>query len=64
MEGIKIILWSVICRGMVGHTGRDGGRTEGDMEIVIRFGMYNICNGRNRGLESALRVMGWANLDL
>ena len=44
MEGIKTTGWSVMCKGMVGHTGRDGGRTEGDMEIEIRFGMYNICS--------------------
>ena len=30
----------------------------------MRFGTYNICNGQNRGLESALRGMYQANMDL
>ena len=30
----------------------------------IRFGTYNICNGRNGGLELALRGMSHANMDL
>ena len=33
-------------------------------KVPIRFGTYNICNGRNRGLESALRGMSQANMDL
>ena len=32
--------------------------------MPIRFGTYNICNGRNGGLESALRGMSQANIDL
>ena len=32
--------------------------------MPIRFGTYNIRNGRNRGLESALRGMSQANMDL
>ena len=32
--------------------------------VTISFGTYNICNGRNRGLESALRGMSQANMDL
>ena len=32
--------------------------------MPIRFGTYNICNGYNRGLESALRGMYQANMDL
>ena len=32
--------------------------------MSIRFGTYNIRNGRNRGLESALRGMHQANMDL
>ena len=40
--------------------------TRGSMreEVPIRFGTYNIRNGRNRGLESALRGMSQANMDL
>ena len=33
-------------------------------EVPIRFGTYNIRNGRNGGLESALRGMSQANIDL
>ena len=33
-------------------------------EVPIRFGTYNIRNGRNGGLESALRGMSQANMDL
>ena len=32
--------------------------------MPIRFGTYNIRNGRSRGLESALRGMAQANIDL
>ena len=32
--------------------------------VPIRFGTYNICNGRNGGLESALRGMSQANTDM
>ena len=32
--------------------------------MPIRFGTYDICNGRNRGLESELRGTSWANMDL
>ena len=32
--------------------------------VPIRFGTYNIQNGRNGGLESALRRMAQANIDL
>ena len=32
--------------------------------MPIRFGTYNIKNGRNRGLESALQGMSQANMDL
>ena len=38
------------------------GSTEG--EVPIKFGTYNIRNGSNRGLESALRGMVQANIDL
>ena len=33
-------------------------------EMPIRFGTYNIRNGRNGGLESALRGMSQANMEL
>ena len=32
--------------------------------MPIRFGTYNICNGHNRGLESALRGVSQSNMDL
>ena len=32
--------------------------------VPIRFGTYNIRNGRNRGLELVLRGMSQANMDL
>ena len=32
--------------------------------VLIRFGTYNIRNGRNGGLEAALRGMSQANMDL
>ena len=33
-------------------------------KVPIRFGTYNICNGRNGGLEVALRGMSQDNMDL
>ena len=33
-------------------------------EVPIRFGTYNIRNGRNGGLESSLQGMHQANMDL
>ena len=39
-----------------------GGSTRGT--APIRFGTYNIRNGRNGGLESAFRGMSQANMDL
>ena len=41
-------------------------RTRGSTkeEVPIKFGTYNIRNGRNGGLESALRGMAQANIDL
>ena len=32
--------------------------------VPIRFGIYNIRNGRKRRLESELRGMSQANMDL
>ena len=41
-------------------------RTRGSTkeEVPIKFGTYNIRNGRNGGLESALQGMDQANIDL
>ena len=39
-----------------------GGPTSG--KVPIRFGPYNIRNGRNGGLEAALRGMSQANMDM
>ena len=39
-----------------------GGSTRG--REPLWFGTYNICNGRNGGLESDLRGMSQENLDL
>ena len=41
-------------------------RTRGptEEEVPIKFGTYNIRNGRNGGLEAALRGMAQANIDL
>ena len=41
---------------------RNRGPTE--EEVPIKFGTYNIRNGRNGGLETALRGMEQANLDM
>ena len=49
----------VHCSRMCRSTGRS---TRGT--VPIRFGTYNIRNGRNGGLESALRGMSQANMDL
>ena len=39
-----------------------GSATSG--KVPIRFGTYNIRNGRNRGLEAALQGMSQANMDM
>ena len=46
---------------LVGASGTEA-YTSG--KVPIRFGTYNICNGRNGGLEAALREMSQANMDL
>ena len=46
-------------RGMCNPTRRPTVGT-----VPIRFGTYNIRNGRKGGLESALRGMSQANMDL
>ena len=51
----KVVRWSWMCR-------RTGKPTRGTVPIM--FGTYNICNGCNGGLESALRGMSQANMDL
>ena len=45
-----------------GPLRRNRGSTE--EEVPIKFGTYNIRNGRNGGLEEALRGMEQANMDL
>ena len=45
--------------GMCRHTGHPTSGT-----VPIRFGTYNIHNRRNGGLESELRGMSQANMDL
>ena len=45
-----------------GPLRRSRGSTE--EEVPIKFGTYNIRNGRNGGLEAALRGMAQANIDL
>ena len=52
---------------MCQSTGVSTGGGQGDRQGVvrlIRFGTYNIRNGNNRGLESALRGISQANMDL
>ena len=44
-------------------TQRSTGSSTGE-EVPIRFSTYNIRNGRNGGLELALRGMAQANMDL
>ena len=51
----KGVFWWRICRS-TGISTRE--------EVPIRFGTYNICNGRNGGLELALRGVSQANMDL
>ena len=45
-----------------GPLRRNRGSTE--EEVPIKFGTYNIRNGRNGGLEAALRGMAQASIDL
>ena len=45
-----------------GSLRRNRGSTE--EEVPIKFGTYNIRNSRNGGLETALRGMEKANLDM
>ena len=52
---------------MCWSTGVSTGVGRGDRQGVVRpihFGMYNTQNGRNRGMEFALRVMYQAKMDL
>ena len=51
----KGVRWWRMCRGT-------GGPTRG--EVPIRVVTYNICNGRNGGLGSALKGISQANMDL
>ena len=45
-----------------GHLRRNRGSTE--EEVPIKFGTYNLRNGRNGVLEAALRGMYQANMEL
>ena len=60
---VKIFRWSGMCRVTGGHTGRGEGWKVGDRETVIRFGAYNIYNGRNGGLKLEMMKMLQINLD-
>ena len=52
-----------VCVGVRGVLRRGrGGRREAVRPI--RFGTYNICNGWNGGIESALKGIPQANVDL
>ena len=50
--------------GSVGRGICNPTRRPTDGTVPIRFGTYNIRNGRRGGLESALRGMSQANMDL
>ena len=52
-----------MCQSTVISTGEGRGDRQGVVH-PNRFGTYNIQNGQNGGLESALRVMSQANMDL
>ena len=52
-----------MCWCMGGSTGGGLGGRQGAF-CPIRFGTYNTQNGRNRGLEYALRGMSQVNMDL
>ena len=61
--GQNYFRWSDMCRRMGSYTG--GGR--GDRKEAVRticFRSYNICNGHNFGLDSALLGTLQANMDL
>ena len=64
MDRGKISRWLGMCRCTKRYTGKGGGWSGGEREIVIRFGTYNTRNQINRGLESALRGMNRTKLDL
>ena len=54
-QGEKRVRWSRMCRS---------NRKSTRGTVPIRFGTYNIRNGRNGGMESELRGMSQANTDL
>ena len=72
------VRWSVrnFTRQLVGHMcrhmgksvptreGERGRRGEDKNAVNICLVGYNICNGRNGGIESALHAMMQANMDL
>ena len=74
---IKVDMTGLFNRSKI-KEAKGGGRKKGDRwreaikrtrgstkeEVPIRFGTYNIRNGRSGGLESALWGMAQANIDL
>ena len=52
-----------MCRSMGGSMGRGWGEMW-EAVSTICFGLHNICNGRNGGLESALHTISQVNMDL
>ena len=54
-RGEKVFHWSKMCQSTSRYTRG---------VVTIRFGTYNIFNGRNGGLELALRGVSQANMDL
>ena len=51
--GRNYFQWSGMCQCVGSSTGAGQGFRQ-EMVRTIRFGMYNIQNGRNGGLEAAL----------
>ena len=60
----KTIYISPVCVGVKAVLRGEVGATDRGWYNKIRFGTYNIRNGNNRGLESALRGISQANMDL
>ena len=54
-QGEKGVRWLWMCRSTEKSTRGT---------VTIRFGTYNICNGRNGGTKSALMGMYQATMDL
>ena len=60
----KTIYISPVCVGVKAVLRGEVGATDRGWYNKIRFGTYNIRNGRDGGLESALHRMSQANMDL